>query len=86
MNCNLKYDNNIFIICFRIFIYLVNKDDIYKELANRAFEVKENEIIILADAIIPALLERLEKEEVSKIYPFRGILIYTMNTKVVHTQ
>ena len=86
MNYNLKYDNTIFIICFRIFIYLVNKDDIYKELANRAFEVKENEIIILADAIIPALLERLEKEEVSKIYPFRGILVYTMNNKDVHTQ
>ena len=86
MNYNLKYDNTIFIICFRIFIYLVNKDDIYKELANKAFEVKENEIIILADAIIPALLERLEKEEVSKIYPFRGILVYTMNTKEVHTQ
>ena len=86
MNYNFKYDNNISIICSRIFIYLINKDDIYKELANRAFEVKENEIIILADAIIPALLERLEKEEVSKIYPFRGILVYTMNNKDVHTQ
>ena len=86
MNYNLKYDNNIFIICFRIFIYLINKDDIYKELANRAFEVNENEIIVLVDAIIPALLEKLEKEEVSQIYPFRGILVYTMNNKEVHTQ
>ena len=67
-------------------MYLMNKFDIHEELSKVEFQLKENEITIIYDAIIPNLLERLEAEEVGKIYPFRAILVYTMINKEKHEQ
>ena len=71
---------------FSIFIYLVNKQDIHEELSRAKFEVKENEVAIVYDAIIPHLLDRLEQDEISSTYPFRAILVYTMDNKNKHKQ
>ena len=71
---------------FRVYIYLVNKSDIYAELSSVKFTPKKNEIIILTDAICPALWEKLDDPELKKIYPYRGLLVYTMNKKEEHTQ
>ena len=63
-----------------MFIYTVDKADIYKSLCDVNFKPKENEMYIVRDPIIPDLIEKLKQEQLAEIYPYRGILIH-YNTK-----
>ena len=64
----------------------MNKSDLHAELSGVNFTPKKNEITIVFDSICPTLLERLDGEHLKKVYPYRGILVYTMEKKEEHTQ
>ena len=77
----------IFCCFFRIFIYLVNKTEIFDFLMKDMPEIKDQkEIVLLHDGIIPQLHKNLEKNELCQTYPLRGMLIYDTQYKDGHVQ
>ena len=65
---------------------MVNKQDIFNELAKIQIEQKENEMILICDGICPELLRKLEENELAAIYPIRALLIYNIDRQQQHEQ
>ena len=67
-----------------MFIYTVNKQDIFNQLAQVELKLKQNETMIAYDPIIPGLLEKLRNQELANMYPYRGLLVYILPKKEEH--
>ena len=75
----------MFTLNFRLFIYLVDKKQIFDFLVKDLPTIKSHkEVLLMYDTIIPTLNKNIMKTELTEMYPRRALLIYDKDKRRTH--